>query len=112
MGDLYQKLFLLRKAHKALSRGEMIKIASNLDQDVYAFFRVAGRDKVMTVLNFSTEPRAASLIIPMKRLFSGEKRSTLEDVFSNDRISVGSASSDTVMVDLEPQEYRVYIQEK
>ena len=112
MGDLYQRLFLLRKAHKALSRGEMIKLTSNSDEKVYAFFRVAGADKVLTVLNFSGEACSALLTIPMKQIFAGQKKAIMEDDFTKDRIDVGTAFSDTVDVSLEPLDYRVYVQEK
>lgn len=112
MGELYQRLFLTRQLHKGLSRGEMIRVHSNLDQDVYAFFRVAGKDKVLTVLNFSSEPRVASLDVPMKLIFAGQKKTTMKDIFTGERIEVGDRSSDALSVPLEPLDYRVYVMEK
>jgi glycosidase len=112
MEGLYQKLFLLRHAHKALSRGEMVKIKTDVDHEVYAFFRIAGKDKILVVLNFSREPRTATLTIPMTRLFAGQTRTTIKDVFTGERIEVGAQSPDTVAVTLEPMEYRVYALEK
>jgi cyclomaltodextrinase / maltogenic alpha-amylase / neopullulanase len=109
MEELYQTLFLLRRAHKALSRGEMIKIQSDHDAEVYAFFRIAGKDKVFTVLNFSREARTTTLTIPMARLFAGEKKTFMQDIFTRERIEVGAKSPDSLAVSLEPQEYRVYV---
>ncbi len=109
MGELYQKLFLVRQAHKAMSRGEMIRVPSNPDRDVYAFLRIAGKDRVLTVLNFSHEIQVATLVVPMKRLFAGEKRSTLEDIFTREQILVGATAPDTVRVVLDSLDYRVYV---
>ena len=71
MKELYKKLFQLRKEHKALSRGEMIRAVSSQDQDVYAFFRVAGNEKILVILNFSSEPRYTSIFVPMEEIFPG-----------------------------------------
>jgi hypothetical protein len=112
MEGLYQRLFLLRHAHKALSRGEMVKVQTDFDQDVFAFFRIAGKDKLLVVLNFSHESRTATLTIPMARLFAGQKKTIMKDVFTGDRIEVGAKSIDTVATELEPLDYRVYVLEK
>lgn len=112
MGELYQQLFLARQLHKALSRGEMIKVHSNFDQDVYAFLRVAGRDKVLTILNFSGEPRLASIAVPMGFVFAGEKKGVMKDIFTDEQIAVGEGTSDTLSIALEPLGYRVYVIEK
>ena len=73
MKELYEKLFQLRKEHKALSRGEMIRAVSSQDQDVYAFFRVAGNDKILVILNFSSEPRYTSIFVPREKYFLGRR---------------------------------------
>jgi glycosidase len=109
MGELYQKLFLLRQAHKAISRGEMIRVPSDHDHDVYAFFRVAGKDKVLTVLNVSHDIQVARIVVPMKRLFAGLKKSTMEDIFTQERIQVGATAADTMTVVLDSLDYRVYV---
>lgn len=109
MGELYQKLFLVRQAHKALSRGEMIRVPSDHDKDVYAFFRVAGKDKVFAVLNFSHDIQVARIVVPMKQLFAGLKKSTMEDVFTQERIQVGATAPDTVTVVLDSLDYRVFV---
>ena len=112
MGELYQQLFQMRKAHKALSRGEMIKVHSSLDRDIYAFFRVAGKDKVLTMLNFSSEPLIASIEIPVNLVFAGQAENTMKDIFTGEEIEVGEGLSDTLSIALQPLGYKVYVMEK
>ena len=112
MGELYQQLFQMRKAHKALSRGEMIKVHSSLDRDIYAFFRVAGKDKVLTMLNFSSEPLIASIEIPVNLVFAGQAENTMRDIFTGEEIQVGEGLSDTLSIALQPLGYKVYVMEK
>ena len=112
MGELYQKLFLLRQIHKAFSRGEMIRVHSDADQDVYAFFRIAGRDKIFAVLNFSHEARMTTLTIPMKQLFARQQKSYLKEIFTGERMEVGDKSPEALTVALEPLDFRVYVLEK
>ena len=112
MGELYQKLFLMRQIHKAFSRGEMVKVPSDFDADVYAFFRIAGRDRMFAVFNFSNEPRFATVTIPMQRIFAGQQRSTMKEIFNGEQIEVGEDSPETLTIALEPFDYRVYVTEK
>ena len=108
MGELYKKLFALRRDHKALSRGEMILVPSSHPQDVYAFFRSAGNDKILAVLNFSSEERTDSLQIPLARVFPGQARVVLSEVFSKKRSTV-EPGSDRLNVVLEPRGYRIFV---
>jgi glycosidase len=112
MGELYQQLFLMRKTHKALSRGEMIKVQSDRNQDVYTFFRVAGRDKVLTVLNFSSEPQLATIAIPVDLVFAGEAETMMKDIFTGEEIEVGEEVPDTLSIDLNGFGYKVFVMEK
>jgi glycosidase len=109
MEQLYGRLFRLRREHKALSRGEMIRIASSHDQDVYAFFRAAGSDKVLVVLNFSEEPRFSVVSIPMERLFAGESRVTLRDIFDDARVELRAGTQEQTVLALEPRAYKVFV---
>lgn len=109
MRDLYQKLFRLRKEHKALSRGEMVRVRSSADQDVYAFFRLAGSDRVLVVLNFSAEPRIANLDLPLSRIIPRTKKATLTEVFTGEVSEVVPPTSEELVLALEPREYRVFI---
>lgn len=108
MGELYKRLFQLRKENKALSRGEMIKLASSSDQDVYAFARTAGKDRVVVVLNFSEEPRFVTVTVPLSKVGQGRKKIALQSVFSEEKFEVGEASKEQIVLALEPRDYRVY----
>jgi hypothetical protein len=109
MEQLYSRLFRLRREHKALSRGEMIRIASSHDQDVYAFFRAAGSDKVLVVLNFSEEPRFSVVSIPLERVFPGESKVTLRDIFDDARVELRAGTQEQTVLALEPRAYRVFV---
>jgi len=108
----FEKLYTLRKKNHALSRGSMIRAVSQDDQDVYAFFRVAGKEKVFVVLNFSAQPRFTSVRIPMERVFPGRKSFVLREVFRGETTEVSTETSPQVVLALEPRDFRVYVVEK
>jgi len=108
MEDLYKKLFRLRKEHKSLTRGEMLRVASTHDGDVYAFLRMAGKDKVLVVLNFSSEPRFTSLTIPMAQVFPGEKKAVMMEVFTGAEVEIASETQEQIVLAMESYDYRVY----
>jgi glycosidase len=112
MGALYKKLFTLRREHKALSRGEMIRLVSSHDQDVYAFVRVAGSDKILVVLNFSQEERLATVTIPFGQIFPGQSRVVLKEVFTGERKEITRESGEQIVLDMVPRDYRVFVVEK
>lgn len=112
MGRLYRTLSLLRKNHKALSRGEMVRVQSSQPADVYAFFRVAGSDKIFTVLNFSPEERTDTLTIPMERIIPGERSAVLKEVFSGRRLKITAEEQGRVGLTLAPRGFAVYTLEK
>jgi cyclomaltodextrinase len=107
---LYATLFKLRRDHKALSRGEMIRLVSNYDQSVYAFIRSAGSDKVLVVLNLSTEPRFTSIRVPLENIFPGRKRVAMKEVFSGTDAEISAATGEQLVLALEPYEFRVFVQ--
>ncbi len=109
IGELNKRLFALRKTNKALTRGEMIRLASTHDQDVYAFARIAGKDKIMVVLNFSSEPRFTSISTPLDQLAPGQSVLTLKDYFSGDLIEITKETREQAVLALEPRDYRIFI---
>jgi cyclomaltodextrinase / maltogenic alpha-amylase / neopullulanase len=111
MGILYKKLFELRRQHKALSRGEMIRIPSSSDSVVYAFFRSAGRDKIFTVFNFSPDVRPTTLDIPLERILPGERRIVLKEAFSGMRTPLDPKTGGRLDLVLEPHGYKVFVVE-
>ena len=60
----------------------MIRVPSDHDQQVYAFFRSAGSDRVLVVLNLSDSPVNTRLTIPMQRLFPRRPAIQMKEVFS------------------------------
>ncbi len=111
MRKLYTALFALRREHKALSRGEMIRVGSTDDRDIYAFFRLAGNDRILTVLNFSAEPRTVTLSLPLEKIAPREKGLKFREVFSGATAQVDSVQQD-MLLDLEPRGYRIFVAEK
>ncbi len=111
LGDIYTRLFHLRKENKALSRGEMIRLSSNNEQDVYAFARVAGDDKVIVILNFSFEARLVSVSVPMVKLF-GRKNVALKELFDGQIAEVGGDTKEQLVAAMEPRAYRVFVLQK
>jgi len=112
MGELYKTLSLLRRDHKALSRGELIRVQSSIPADIYAFFRIAGIDKILTVLNFVPEPRVDTLTIPIEKIFPGENAVALTEIFSGEHLEVRSDGQGRVAIALEPRGYKVFVVEK
>ncbi|RPH37752.1 hypothetical protein EHM92_01875 [bacterium] len=109
MGKLIQALTRLRKDHKAISRGEMIRISSDEDQQVYSFFRSAGSDRVFVVLNLSESPVDAKLTIPMDRLFPRRPKIELKEIFSREVVEVeNEEEKGEIEVEMEGYGYRVY----
>lgn len=107
MWALWKSLISLRKEHLALSRGDIVKVPSTPEQDVYSFVRAAGRDKVLVVLNLSTEPRTAVLSVPVDRLFPVQKIVRMKEYFGGASIAFGP--DQMVEVPLEGDGYKIYL---
>ena len=107
MDRLYQTLFRLRRDHKSLSRGQMIRVPSS--DSVFAFFRIAGTDRILTVLNFSDEKKSALLHIPIERVLPGQKNVRLEEVFTRTKRLIGTEDLKQFKVDVGPKGFAVYI---
>ena len=64
-GDLYRRLFALKKAHPALwngaSGGRMVRIPNDVEAAVLSFFREMDGDQVLGVFNLSPEEVTVSL---------------------------------------------------
>jgi len=109
--QLWRTLFHVRKEHKALSRGEMIRVQTSRDEHVYAFFRSAGSDRILVFLNFSAESAEITAGLPFDRLFPGKKTLVLTEVFSGEQTIVSRDSGDELTLQIEPLGYRVYVVE-
>jgi glycosidase len=107
MESLYRTLFQLRKEHKSLSRGQMVRVSSS--DSVYAFVRIAGTDRVLAVMNFSSLPASVVLQIPTDRILPGLKRVTLEEVFTRSKAARDVEEVKQMKVDLAPKGFAVYV---
>ena len=109
MGKLIEALDRLRKEHKAMSRGEMIRIPSDNDQQIYSFFRSAGSDRVFVLLNLADSPVKTKLTIPMDRLFPRRPKIEMKEIFSGKGVKVKNEEEKGEMeVEMEAYGYRVY----
>jgi len=108
MGALWKSLFTLRREHKSMSRGDMLRVASGPEQDVFAFARVAGSDKMLVVLNFSPEPCQAVVQVPMERLFPAQKGIRMKEAFGRKGILLEPGKA--LELPMEGRGYRVFVQ--
>jgi hypothetical protein len=102
-GELYKKLFTLKKANTALWNAQwgarMIHVPNSAPTEVFSFVRHNERDKVFAVLNFSAKPH---LVTFQECLFHGR----YTDYFAEEAIELGASAQ----VELAPWGYRVFIQ--
>lgn len=112
VGEIYKKLFHLRKGNKALARGKMIRLTTQHDKDFYAFARVSGKDRIVVVLNFSDEPRFTGVNVPMAKVFDGAKKASLKELFDEQFVEVSTDTKEQIVVALEPKAYRVFVATK
>ena len=99
--DFYRTLFELKENNQALwngaDGGELIKIPTGVDEEVYAFTREKSGDRVVVAINLSSDPQTFTL-------GAGDYAGTFTEVFSNEETELQSGMEMT----LEPWAYRVY----
>jgi glycosidase len=102
MGDLYKKLFALKKENTALWNGKwgalMIKVPNNLEGKVLSFVRQNDRDKVFAVLNFSDKAQTVAFD---ESLYHG----AYTDYFGGESVELNDSSQ----LELEPWSYQVFV---
>jgi len=81
----YKTLFDLKEQNQALWNGEyggeLIKLKTGNDENIYAFGRAKGEDKVVVVINLSSKPQEGNM---MTGAFQGE----YVDVFSDEEVNL------------------------
>lgn len=101
-GELYRKLFALKKANTALWNAHwgatMIHVPNSAPAKVFSFVRQNDKDKVFAVINFSGEPQAVTF---KETLYQG----TYADYFSGEQ----SVLDATARVELKPWSYKVFV---
>jgi len=109
MGNFWKFLIAQRRSHMALSRGDMLRVPSTPEGDIFSFFRAAGTDKILVVLNFSAEPRTASLAVPMDRIFPRQGYVKMKEVSTGKTIVLQPGQAQEMS--LEPRGYRIFTYE-
>jgi glycosidase len=102
LGDLYKKLFALKKANAALWNGHwgarMIHVPNSAPSKVFSFVRRKDDDKVFAVINFASEPQRVTFV---GSLYPGK----YVDYFSRAPAELQSSTQ----LELPPWGYRVFV---
>lgn len=102
VGELYRRLFALKKANTALWNGQwgapMVRAWNSAPDQVLSFVRENGQDKVLAMMNFSTETQRF-------RFSDGPVRGEYRDAFSGEVLVVGPDAE----LSLPPWGYRVLV---
>lgn len=103
VGELYSRLFALRKQNTALWNGKwgarMIRVWNSMPETVFSFVRGNDEDKVFAVINLSNESQTVS--------FEGVLHAgAYLEYFSGSQVELDAASTMT----LDPWSYRVFVQ--
>lgn len=102
LGELYRRLFALKKQHSVLWNGHwgavMIPVPNSAPAQVLSFVRRNESDKVFAVFNFSAQAQTVRFQEP---LFQG----TYRDAFGNDTLTLDADSTLT----LAPWQYQVLV---
>jgi 1,4-alpha-glucan branching enzyme len=101
IGDLYKKLFMLKKSNTALWNGgwgaEMIPVFNSAPRQVFSFVRANETDRVFAAFNFSANPQSVRF---RDSLHHGEWR----DFASGDIASL----DESAVLEMAPWSYRVF----
>ncbi|NJB86175.1 glycosidase [Lewinella marina] len=88
--DFYRTLFELKERNQALWNGphggELVKIQTGTDENVYAFTREKNGDRVVVMINLSATPQSFEL-------GTGDYAGTYTDVFANEQVKVQPGQS-------------------
>ena len=103
IGELYARLFALKKQNTALWNGQwgarMIRVWNSEPDKVFSFVRRNDRDKVLAVINFSDEPQTVT--------FSGTLHvGSYREFFSAEAVELDAAAE----IELQPWSYSVFVQ--
>lgn len=101
-GELYKKLFALKKENTAIWNGgwgaRMIQVPNTAANKVLSFVRRNEKDKVFAVLNLSAEPQTVSF---KETLY----HDSYTDYFSGEAIEL----NETAQLQLKPWDYKIFV---
>ena len=102
LGELYKKLFAIKKQHTALWNGHwgarMINVFNNVPGQVLSFVRQNQQDKVFGVFNLSAQPQTVTF---HENLHHG----TYRDALGGEQASFDASTQ----LNLKPWEYRIFV---
>lgn len=102
IGELYKKLFALKKSNTALWNGawgaEMIPVFNSAPQQVFSFVRMNEQDGVFAVFNFSAEARSV-------RFQDGPHHGEWQDFSSGEAVSL----HESTVLEMPPWSWRVFL---
>ncbi|MFZ5516637.1 MAG: alpha-amylase family glycosyl hydrolase [Candidatus Zhuqueibacterota bacterium] len=90
--DYYRKLILLRRNQLSLRRGDMVKVATNADDQVYAYLRKNQGESLLVVLNFGDELDACQLLLPDGAV-QPKKQLRVEDAITLEKYNINFVQS-------------------
>ena len=103
IGDLYKKLFALKKANTALWNGgwgaRMVPVPNSISDKVFSFVRQNEHDKVFAVINFSDTPQKVTFV-------DGPFQGQYNEYFSNEKVSF----SESTQLEIKPWGYQIFVQ--
>lgn len=101
--QLYTKLFQLKKTNKALwngvDGGEMQRLNTGNDDNVFAFTREKAGNKIVAIFNLSKTPQTAEIKAALAK-------GKLKDISNGSKAPQGAS----IKFDLKPWEYKVFAQ--
>ena len=90
MGELYRRLFALKKANTALWNGawgaRMIHVPNSVPDSVFSFVRQNADNKVFAAINFSSVKRTVSFV-------DGPYQGSYKDAFNGERVTLDDDSA-------------------
>jgi len=102
LADFYRTLNLLKKNNRALWNGtfggEIVEITKGQNENVFAFERQKDGNRVMVIINFSTENQLFTID---REMFAGE----FTNVFSGEKVNIANGQE----FNLKPWEYSVLV---
>ena len=107
IGEMYKKLFTLRRTNAALSRGNFVRVQTDQEKSVYAFMRIAGEQRVVVVLNFSDAPLHLTLQMPPAEGASAGATLNYHELFTGLAWTIPAAGREVVLT-LEGRGFRVF----
>lgn len=108
--QFYRKLIHLRRRHLCLRRGDMMKVATNAELDVYAFLRKHGEEQVLVVLNFSDSNRDCLITLPsdvIKQVKQPWLR--LENSITGEPMQLPIVAGDQIRLQMPPETPYVFV---